>query len=92
MFLNCLKDNPHILYNLYFFFKIIDNIKLLYYYHIWIQMIQINPKHTKDTPIMKRKTFLWSVTSTDKPLSGTIACQEQCSSGNGGNGKCGTGK
>jgi len=38
------------------------------------------------------KNFSWKVTSKDKPLPGTIVCQEQCSSGGGGNGKCGTGK
>jgi hypothetical protein len=35
------------------------------------------------------KKFAWTATSQKKPLPSTISCQEQCSSGGGGNGKCG---
>lgn len=34
------------------------------------------------------KKFFWKVTSKDKPLPGTVVCQEQCSSGGGGGGQC----
>ena len=46
----------------------------------------------KETAMKNPKKFSWKVTSKDKPLPGTIVCQEQCSSGGGGNGKCGADK
>ena len=38
------------------------------------------------------KKFSWRIISEQKIAPSTIRCQEQCSSGGGGNGKCGTGK
>ncbi len=44
----------------------------------------------KETTMKNPKKFSWKVTAKDKPLPGTVVCQEQCSSGGGGNGKCGS--
>lgn len=37
------------------------------------------------------KKFSWKVTVKPRPILGVICFQEQCSSGGGGNGKCGGG-
>jgi hypothetical protein len=37
------------------------------------------------------KEFFWKITAEPKQARLSL-CQEQCSSGGGGNGKCGTGK
>ena len=42
--------------------------------------------------VANTKKFAWEVTSQPKPGRHGLHAQEQCSSGGGGNGKCGAGR